>query len=110
MVEPLPGYVTHVPYGDVEALAAAVGDYTAAVFLEPIMGEGGVVVPPAGLSGGCPRDHQSLHGALLVLDEVQTGVGRHRSILRPPARRASRPTWSRWPRGWVAGCRSVCAW
>ena len=45
---PLPGDVTHVPYGDTEALAAAVDDSTAAVFLEPIMGEGGVVVPPAG--------------------------------------------------------------
>ena len=40
---PLPGDVTHVPYGDVDALAAAVDDDTAAVFLEPIMGEGGVV-------------------------------------------------------------------
>src|SRR5262245_46726244 len=40
---PLPGDVTHVPYGDTEALAAAVDDATAAVFLEPIMGEGGVV-------------------------------------------------------------------
>ena len=43
--EPLPGHVTHVPYGDADALEAAVGDDTAAVFLEPIMGEGGVVVP-----------------------------------------------------------------
>src|ERR1700744_2696391 len=46
--EPLPGDVVHVPYGDGEALPAAVDDTTAAVFLEPIMGEGGVVVPPAG--------------------------------------------------------------
>ncbi|PRC42530.1 acetylornithine transaminase, partial [Mycobacterium sp. ITM-2017-0098] len=45
---PLPGDVTHVPYGDVDALRAAVDSDTAAVFLEPIMGEGGVVVPPAG--------------------------------------------------------------
>ena len=73
--EPLPGYVTHVPYGDVEALAAAVGDDTAAVFLEPIMGEGGVVVPPAGYLAAA-REITSRHGALLVLDEVQTGVGR----------------------------------
>jgi acetylornithine/N-succinyldiaminopimelate aminotransferase len=73
--EPLPGFVTHVPYGDVEALAAAVAGDTAAVFLEPIMGEGGVVVPPAGYLAAA-REITSRHGALLVLDEVQTGVGR----------------------------------
>jgi len=73
--EPLPGDVTHVPYGDVHALEAAVTDDTAAVFLEPIMGEGGVVVPPAGYLVAA-REITSRHGALLVLDEVQTGVGR----------------------------------
>jgi acetylornithine aminotransferase len=73
--EPLPGNVTHVPYGDVDALAAAVDDSTAAVFLEPIMGEGGVVVPPAGYLVAA-REITAQHGALLVLDEVQTGVGR----------------------------------
>src|SRR5690242_14724315 len=72
---PLPGDVTHVPYGDVEALRAAVDDETAAVFLEPIMGEGGVVVPPAGYLVAA-REITTRHGALLVLDEVQTGVGR----------------------------------
>lgn len=72
---PLPGYVTHVPYGDVAALEAAVSDDTAAVFLEPIMGEGGVVVPPAGYLVAA-REITARHGALLVLDEVQTGVGR----------------------------------
>ena len=73
--EPLPGYVTHVPYGDADALAAAVGDDTAAVFLEPIMGESGVVVPPEGYLAAA-RDITARHGALLVLDEVQTGMGR----------------------------------
>ncbi|OBH04141.1 acetylornithine aminotransferase [Mycobacterium sp. E2699] len=73
--EPLPGYVTHVPYGDVDALAAAVDDATAAVFLEPIMGESGVVVPPEGYLAAA-RDITARHGALLVLDEVQTGMGR----------------------------------
>ncbi|BBX02226.1 aspartate aminotransferase family protein [Mycolicibacterium moriokaense] len=73
--EPLPGYVTHVPYGDVDALRAAVDDETAAVFLEPIMGEGGVVVPPAGYLVAA-REITAEHGALLVLDEVQTGIGR----------------------------------
>ena len=73
--EPLPGYVTHVPYGDADALAAAVGDDTAAVFLEPIMGESGVVVPPEGYLAAA-REITARHGALLVLDEVQTGMGR----------------------------------
>lgn len=73
--EPLPGNITHVPYGDVEALAAAVDSHTAAVFLEPIMGEGGVVVPPAGYLAAA-RDITTNNGALLVLDEVQTGIGR----------------------------------
>jgi acetylornithine/N-succinyldiaminopimelate aminotransferase len=72
---PLPGEVTHVPYGDTDALAAAVDDQTAAVFLEPIMGEGGVVVPPAGYLVAA-RETTARHGALLVLDEVQTGMGR----------------------------------
>lgn len=72
---PLPGDVTHVPYGDTDALAAAVDDATAAVFLEPIMGESGVVVPPEGYLAAA-RDITARHGALLVLDEVQTGMGR----------------------------------
>lgn len=72
---PLPGDVTYVPYGDTEALAAAVDDDTAAVFLEPIMGESGVVVPPEGYLAAA-RDITARHGALLVLDEVQTGMGR----------------------------------
>lgn len=72
---PLPGDVTHVPYGDVDALAAAVDDDTAAVFLEPIMGESGVVVPPDGYLIAA-REITARHGALLALDEVQTGMGR----------------------------------
>jgi acetylornithine/N-succinyldiaminopimelate aminotransferase len=72
---PLPGDVVHVPFGDVDALAGAVSDDTAAVFLEPIMGEGGVVVPPAGYLLAA-RELTTRHGALLILDEVQTGVGR----------------------------------
>ncbi|MEE3803753.1 acetylornithine transaminase [Mycobacterium intracellulare] len=72
---PLPGDVTYVPYGDAAGLAAAVDDDTAAVFLEPIMGESGVVVPPEGYLAAA-RDVTARHGALLVLDEVQTGMGR----------------------------------
>ena len=73
--EPLPGHVTFVPYGDADALADAVDGDTAAVFLEPIMGEGGVVVPPPGYLASA-REITAQHGALLVLDEVQTGIGR----------------------------------
>jgi acetylornithine/N-succinyldiaminopimelate aminotransferase len=72
---PLPGGVVHVPYADVDALAAAVDSDTAAVVLEPIQGEAGVRVPPAGYLRAA-RQITSRHGALLVLDEVQTGVGR----------------------------------
>lgn len=73
--EPMPAGVHHVPYGDVAALEAAVDSDTAAVFLEPIMGEGGVVVPPEGYLLAA-REITAKHGALLILDEVQTGIGR----------------------------------
>jgi acetylornithine aminotransferase len=73
--EPLPGDVTHVPYGDSEALRAAVTGATAMVILEPIQGEMGVVVPPPGYLAAA-RDICDSTGALLVLDEVQTGIGR----------------------------------
>src|SRR5207244_8580050 len=73
--EPLPGDVTFVEYGDSEALAAAVDDSVAAVVLEPVQGEAGVVVPPAGYLSDARRI-ASAAGALLWLDEVQTGMGR----------------------------------
>jgi acetylornithine/N-succinyldiaminopimelate aminotransferase len=73
--EPLPGHVTFVPYGDAAALAAAVTDETAAVVVEPIQGEAGVVIPPEGFLARA-REITSEHGALLWLDEVQTGMGR----------------------------------
>jgi acetylornithine/N-succinyldiaminopimelate aminotransferase len=72
---PLPGEVTHVPYGDSEALRAAVTRETAMVILEPIQGEMGVVVPPPGYLTAA-REICTAAGALLVLDEVQTGIGR----------------------------------
>ena len=64
-----------LPYGDAAALAAAMGPDVAGVFLEPIQGEGGVNVPPAGFLAAVRRRCDE-HGALMVLDEVQTGVGR----------------------------------
>jgi len=71
---PLPG-VTHVAYGDVEAVRAAMGPDVAGILVEPVQGEGGVLPAPPGFL----RELRSLadaHGALLLADEVQTGVGR----------------------------------
>jgi acetylornithine/N-succinyldiaminopimelate aminotransferase len=73
--EPLIPGVSHVPYGDEAALRAAVGPDTAAVFLEPIQGEAGVLVPSAAYLR-LARELTTTHGALLVLDEIQTGIGR----------------------------------
>ncbi|MEU5428079.1 acetylornithine transaminase [Streptomyces olivoreticuli] len=72
---PLPGDVTHVPYGDAEALRAAVTTDTALVVLEPIQGENGVVVPPPDYLTAA-REITRATGTLLVLDEIQTGIGR----------------------------------
>jgi acetylornithine aminotransferase len=73
--EPMPPGVVFVPYGDTAALKAVVDGDTAAVFLEPVQGENGVIVPPPGYLQAA-REITAAHGALLVLDEVQTGIGR----------------------------------
>ena len=73
--EPLPGGVEHLPFGDVDALRAAVDDSVAALVLEPVQGEGGVRSLPQGYLAAA-REITSAHGALLVVDEVQTGIGR----------------------------------
>ena len=67
--------VRFVPYGDAAALRAATRDDTAAVFLEPALGEGGVVPPPPGYLQAA-RDACDAAGALLVADEIQSGIGR----------------------------------
>ena len=67
--------VRFVPYGDEAALRAATRDDTAAVFLEPALGEGGVVPPPPGYLQAA-RDACDASGALLVADEIQSGIGR----------------------------------
>jgi acetylornithine/N-succinyldiaminopimelate aminotransferase len=72
---PLPGDIQVVPFGDADALNHAVDSSVAAVFLEPIQGEGGVVPAPPGYLAAARRITQQ-HGALLILDEVQTGIGR----------------------------------
>lgn len=73
--EPMPPGVDFVPYGDTGALDAAVTDQTAAIILEPILGEAGVVTPPPGYLADARRIATE-RGALLILDEVQTGIGR----------------------------------
>jgi ornithine--oxo-acid transaminase len=64
-----------VPYGDAAALAAAVDATTVAVLLEPVQGEAGVIIPPAGYLGAV-REVCDARGALLVADEIQSGLGR----------------------------------
>ncbi|MCB5911108.1 acetylornithine transaminase [Streptomyces pinistramenti] len=72
---PLPGDVDHVPYGDVDALRAVVTTDTALVILEPLQGENGVVPAPPGYLQAA-REITAATGTLLVLDEIQTGIGR----------------------------------
>jgi len=73
--KPLIKRVVHVPYGDMKALRRKVNRRTAMIIIEPIMGEAGVVVPPAGYLKAA-REICDKTGALLVLDCVQTGMGR----------------------------------
>ncbi|MCU1587326.1 MAG: argD2, partial [Frankiales bacterium] len=73
--EPLPGPVTFIPYGDSAALERAVTASTASVVLEPVLGEAGVVMPPAGFLAAA-REAADRAGALLHIDEVQGGLGR----------------------------------
>ncbi len=73
--KPLLDCFTHVPYGDASALEAVVDEETAAVILEPIQGEGGIIVPPAGYLKEVKAICEA-KGALLIADEVQTGIGR----------------------------------
>jgi len=73
--EPLVPGVVFVPYGDVDAALEALDDATAAFFVEAIQGEGGVVAPPAGYLAAV-RERAREVGALFIVDEVQTGIGR----------------------------------
>ena len=73
--EPLPQGFRHAPYGDLEAVRRAIGPHTGAILVEPIQGEGGVRVAPAGFLKGL-RALCDEKGLLLMIDEVQTGFGR----------------------------------
>ncbi|MFO0564266.1 MAG: acetylornithine transaminase [Polyangiaceae bacterium] len=76
---PLPG-VTHVPYGDAGAVRAAMGPDVAGILFEPVQGEGGVLPAPPGFMAEL-RKIADEHGALLLADEIQTGIGRTGSFL-----------------------------
>jgi len=72
---PFPPGFRQVPFGDADALARAIGPNTAAFLVEPIQGEGGIVVPPAGYLARCERICRE-RNVLLICDEIQTGMGR----------------------------------
>ena len=73
--EPAPGGITHVPFNDIEALKAAISDKTCAVVMEPIQGEGGII-PADPAFAKAVRELCDQHNALLVFDEIQSGMGR----------------------------------
>lgn len=73
--KPLLDGFTHVPFGDIAAMESAVDEETAAVILEPIQGEGGIIIPPAGYLRQV-KELCEAKGALFIADEVQTGIGR----------------------------------
>ena len=69
-----PGF-TQLPYGDLDAAAQAMNDRVAAILIEPIQGEGGIIIPPEGYLQGL-RELTEKHNALLIVDEIQSGLGR----------------------------------
>jgi len=75
MYPPMPEGFKHVPFADIDAIAGAITPQTLAIMLEPVQGEAGVVVPPEGYLREL-RELTAEHNVLLILDEVQTGVGR----------------------------------
>jgi ornithine--oxo-acid transaminase len=75
-----PGAFVHVPFGDARALEAAITPNTAAFLVEPVQGEAGIVVPPEGYLTECERICRR-HNVLLIVDEVQTGLGRTGKVL-----------------------------
>ncbi len=77
---PFPGGLRRIPYGDARALEAAITPNTAAFLVEPIQGEGGIIVPPPGWLARCAEICRR-HDVLLIADEVQTGLGRTGKLL-----------------------------
>jgi ornithine--oxo-acid transaminase len=77
---PFPGGMKLIPYGDAAALEQAIGPNTAAFLVEPIQGEAGIVVPPAGYLKKCAEICKK-HNVLFIADEIQTGLGRTGKLL-----------------------------
>ncbi|MGD9386895.1 MAG: ornithine--oxo-acid transaminase [Gammaproteobacteria bacterium] len=77
---PFPPGLKTIPYGDAGALEAAITPHTAAFLVEPIQGEGGIVIPPAGYLAACAEVCRR-HNVMLIADEVQTGLGRTGKLL-----------------------------
>ena len=77
---PFPPGLRTVPYGDAAALEAAITPHTAAFLVEPIQGEGGIVIPPAGYLSACAEICRR-HNVMLIADEIQTGLGRTGKLL-----------------------------
>ena len=77
---PFPAGFKTIPYGDADALEKAIGPNTAAFLVEPIQGEAGIVMPPAGYLKKC-ADICRKHNVLLIADEIQTGLGRTGALL-----------------------------
>lgn len=77
---PFPPGLRTIPYGDAAALEAAITPHTAAFLVEPIQGEGGIVIPPAGYLAACAEICRR-HNVMLIADEIQTGLGRTGKLL-----------------------------
>ena len=77
---PYLGGFRNIPFGDADALAAAIGPHTAAFLVEPIQGEAGIIVPPPGYLRAC-ADLCRRHNVLFIADEIQTGLGRAGHVL-----------------------------
>ncbi len=92
----LPGF-NYATFGDLDSVAKAIDGETCAVMFEPIQGEGGVNIPPRGFVEGV-RELCDKHGLLMILDEVQTGPGPHREMVRVPALEHSARRRARWRR------------
>ncbi|MCL2156633.1 MAG: acetylornithine transaminase [Methanobrevibacter sp.] len=113
--KPLPSGFKHVDFGDSEALANAIGDDTAAVILEAIQGEGGVIVPPKNylkeVEAICRENN-----VLLILDEVQTGFGRCGEMfayelfgIKPDIMTIAKALGSGYPIGGLLACDEVAS-